>query len=186
RRSDGREVALKLLPPHSAAGAAARLRREAEAASRIRHPNVAAVLDAGEHEGRLYVALELIPGRTLADALATGPLGVSRALELIAKVARAIEAAHEQGVVHRDLKPSNIIIADGGEPVVIDFGLAKAEGSRESLTRTGEVLGTLFYMSPEQLEGRRDVDARTDVYALGAILFECLTGRPPFDAATSY
>jgi predicted Ser/Thr protein kinase len=186
RRSDGHEVALKLLPPHPVAGAAARLRREAEAASRIRHPNVASVLDAGEHEGRLYVALELIPGRTLADALAAGPLGVSRALELVAKVARAIEAAHEQGVVHRDLKPSNIIIADRGEPVVIDFGLAKAEGSRESLTRTGEVLGTLFYMSPEQLEGRRDVDARTDVYALGAILFECLTGRPPFDAATSY
>src|SRR5579883_453016 len=98
RRSDGREVALKLLPPHSAAGAASRLRREAEAASRIRHPNVASVVDAGEHEGRLYVALELIPGRTLADVLASGPLGVARALELIAKVARAIEAAHEQGV----------------------------------------------------------------------------------------
>lgn len=191
----GRKVALKILQgPLLTEGDGhlpARFQREAEAASRLDHPGLCQVFEAGVADGAAYIAMRLVPGRTLAQHLAgrtpqQPPSPEERALcvTVIEKAARALHAAHEAGVVHRDIKPGNIMLKDGGEPVILDFGIARDEASDLSLTRTGDLFGTPHSMSPEQLDGRGQVDARSDVWSLGVVLYECLTGRKPFDAAT--
>ncbi len=194
--SVGRHVALKLLFPHLGLSQSRleRFRREAVAGGRLAHPNVVTVHGVGEDDGVHWIALELVPGgTTLADEIARLrgarelPAGwYRRVAELFAAVADALAVAHEHGVVHRDVKPSNVLIDPQGRPRVADFGLARLEGEA-SLSRTGEMLGTPFYASPEQIGARRGgVDARTDVFSLGATLYEALTLTRPFDGDTSH
>jgi tetratricopeptide (TPR) repeat protein/tRNA A-37 threonylcarbamoyl transferase component Bud32 len=162
-----------------------RFRREAQAAAGLSHPNVVQVYDAGETAGQNYLVMEVVDGRPLADVLSRSRPDLATLLRLLEKSARGVAAAHEKGIVHRDLKPSNILVTASGEPKVADFGLAHLLDSTLQLTRTGAALGTPIYMSPEQAEGRvKDISPRTDVYALGAILYEILTGTPPHAGAT--
>jgi tRNA A-37 threonylcarbamoyl transferase component Bud32 len=177
-----RRVALKVLRPEIGLGDVARerFRREAQATAGLTHPHVVTVYDAGEADGHFYLVMELVEGRPLGEMLKGGKLPQDEALRLLVKVARGVSAAHQKGIVHRDLKPANLLVTPSGEPKVGDFGLAHLTGDRTELTRTGTTLGTPLYMSPEQVEGRsKEVTPRTDVYALGAILYEILTGRPP-------
>jgi serine/threonine-protein kinase len=182
-----RLVALKLVRPE-AAGARVRRPRflvEGEVLARLQHPNVVRIYDVGFHRGQAYFALELVEGGSLATRLDGKPLPPRRAARLVACLARAVQAAHAQGVVHRDLKPGNVLLTADGVPKLADFGLAKTLDVDLSLTRTGEVLGTPAYMAPEQALGQAaQVGPLTDVYALGVILYEALTGRPPFLAET--
>lgn len=180
----GRTVALKLLPPHRVgdAGSRARLEREARAASALDHPHVATIYEVGETAERgLYIAMAYVPGDTLADRIGRGPLAVEEAIRLAEQVAGGLAAAHAQGVIHRDLKPSNVLVTTEGEARVIDFGVAKTGG--EPITRDGTQPGTVAYMSPEQTRGA-EVDARSDIWALGAVLYEMLTGERPFRGAS--
>lgn len=187
----GRRMALKWLlhDPEQDAEATHRLVREARAAARVRHPNVVDVYDVGEHDGALFLVMELLEGDTLHARLHQhGALDPRTTLAWLLPVLRGVEAAHQSGVIHRDLKPSNIFLCREpgiSEPIprVLDFGISKiasaAGDGEQSLTRTGAVLGTPHYMAPEQLTGEH-ADARADVYALGVILYQCLTGRQPF------
>jgi len=182
----GREVALKVLKTFTAFQiglndlARERFRREAQAAAKISHPNVVAVHDVGEVEGQVYIAMDLIEGCALGALLKEGKLRENQVVALIEKVAQGVAAAHVKGVIHRDLKPANILVTTSGEPKVGDFGLAHLTDPSVELTRTGATVGSPLYMSPEQAAGRsKDVTPRTDVYALGAILYEALTGRTP-------
>jgi serine/threonine protein kinase len=160
-----------------------RFRTEAEAAAKLQHPHIVAVHDVGEVDGQQYFSMDFIDGQTLAHRLAKGPLPSRVAARYVALVARAIHYAHRQGVLHRDLKPSNILIDQADEPHVTDFGLAKRLGGDQGHTRTGMVLGTPSYMAPEQASGKiKDQGPLTDIYGLGAVLYELLTGRPPFKA----
>jgi WD40 repeat protein/tetratricopeptide (TPR) repeat protein len=186
-----RTVALKVI---RGAGAGpqelARFRAEAEAAARLQHPNIVQVFEVGESVGDggpgvPYLALEYVEGTNLARRLAGTPLADRHAAVLVEQLARAMQYAHERGVVHRDLKPGNILLPAGTfVPRIADFGLAKQLDDDSGQTQTGQVLGTPSYMAPEQAQGKRDVGPPADVYALGAILYECLTGRPPFKAAS--
>jgi serine/threonine protein kinase len=207
-----RPVALKvvLAGGHADPQELARFRAEAEAVARLQHPNVVQIYEVGEHDGLPFLALEFCAGGSLAQRLAGTPLPPRAAAELAQTLARAMHSAHTQGVVHRDLKPANILlrrksenpnpkseqgpsdVSDFGfrisdfEPKVTDFGLAKRLDGSHGLTQTGQVMGTPSYMAPEQASGRaREVGPAADVYALGAVLYELLTGRPPFRAATS-
>jgi tetratricopeptide (TPR) repeat protein/tRNA A-37 threonylcarbamoyl transferase component Bud32 len=182
-----RVVALKVLRESAGLSEVSRVRfrREAQAAAGLVHPNVVTVYDAGESAGRLYIVMELLEGRSLRELLKDRNATQKATLQLIEKVARGVAAAHEKGIVHRDLKPANILVSASGEPKVGDFGLAHLVDSDSAMTRTGTVLGTPLYMSPEQVEGNlKEQTPRTDVYALGAILYEALTGTPPHDGAT--
>ena len=179
-----REVALKLLLGEDQAQVE-RFRTEARIAARLRHPGIVAIHDVGEDRGKHYLVMDLIKGQSLHARLEQGPLDPRQAVELCAKLARALAYAHAQAVLHRDLKPHNVLLDERGEPLLTDFGLAKDAGQEEGLTRTGQVMGTPAYMAPEQAEGQPDlIDRRTDVYGLGATLYELLTGRPPFAAST--
>ncbi len=182
----GRVVALKMILAGRLANAddVARFRAEAEAAARLQHPNIVAIFDVGEVEGQQFFTMEFIEGVSLARKLAGGPLPGRLAATYLRKIAQAVHHAHRQGVLHRDLKPSNILLDLADEPHVTDFGLAKRLGGDSGQTRTGTVLGTPSYMSPEQAQGRRDIGPASDIYSLGAILYELLTGRPPFQADT--
>jgi WD40 repeat protein len=172
-------VAVKLL--HPAAGEGDRFRREAEAAARVNHPNAVQLYEVGTADGVPYLVLELVPGGTLRQRLADRPLAPRAAAELVATLAGAVQAAHACGVVHRDLKPANVLLAADGTPKVADFGLAAVAGSAAGPTASGQFLGTAAYMPPEQADGRPGwVGPAVDVYSLGAVLYECLTGRPPF------
>ncbi len=157
--------------------------REAEILRRLRHPAIPRFLASGRHEGEAFLVTELVHGLDLRRSLPTGGrMAVRRAIEIAAEVADALTAAHEAGVVHRDVKPQNILLDESGHVHLVDFGVARASsGGLETLTRTGAVLGTPAYMSPEQVESQ-PVDARSDVYSLGIVLFELLTGRLPFQA----
>jgi serine/threonine protein kinase len=189
----GREVAIKVLPA-SFSKDPDRLRRfeqEARAAGALSHPNLTAVFDIGSHEGAPYVVSELLEGEVLQAALAGGRLSPRRAVDYAIQMAHGLAAAHEKGVVHRDLKPANVFITKDGRVKILDFGLAKVthvnEGSRcrtnqrstTAGTEPGAVLGTLGYMAPEQLRGG-PVDARSDIFSLGAILYEMLSGKRAF------
>jgi tetratricopeptide (TPR) repeat protein len=179
-----RTVALKVLGEgvFATPEQADRFRTESLAAAKLTHPNVVPVYRTGTRSGRPFLSMAYIPGRTLAAVCRAESLSARRAAEVVATVARAVEYAHARHVLHRDLKPQNVIVEDEtGRPVVTDFGLAKLLDGGHSPTRTGQMLGTPEYMAPEQADGRAGaVGPPTDVYGLGAILYECLTGRPPF------
>jgi serine/threonine-protein kinase len=163
-----------------------RFQREAEAVAALRHPNVVQVYDVDEVDGRPYFTMEYVEGGSLSQKLAGTPQPAGPAAALLAALAAAVRAAHATGIVHRDLKPANILLTADGTPKVTDFGLARRLDGGPGLTRTGVALGTPSYMAPEQVDGESDaVGPATDVYALGAILYELLTGRPPFRAETS-
>jgi WD40 repeat protein len=182
-----RVVALKMMLPSLLASATAgpRFRAEAEAAANLQHPNIVAIHEVGEHEGRLYFSMDYVEGQSLAALVREHPLPAETAARHVKTAAEAIHYAHRQGFLHRDLKPSNILIDEANQPRITDFGLAKRMDSDSGLTITGAVLGTPSYMSPEQAAGKSDqVGPASEVYSLGAILYELLTGRPPLQAAT--
>jgi len=163
----------------------ARFQREAEAVARLKHPNIVQVYDVGDSGGRPYFTMEFVTNGSLAHKLAGAPQAARQAAQLVVTLAGTVQAAHERGIVHRDLKPANILLAEDGTPKVTDFGLARQQGDGAGLTQTGMAIGTPSYMAPEQARGRPDaVGPALDIYALGAILYELLTGRPPFRAAT--
>jgi serine/threonine-protein kinase len=183
-----RLVALKMLlgSPYAGPQDLARFRREAEVGASLRHPHIVQVHDAGEHDGRPYFTMEYLEGGSLAQRLDGTPQPARQAAALLATLAEAVEVAHQGGIVHRDLKPANILLTANGAPKISDFGLAQLLQGGAGLSQIGTVLGTPSYMAPEQAQGRpRVVGPTVDIYALGAILYELLTGRPPFRAETA-
>jgi eukaryotic-like serine/threonine-protein kinase len=179
----GRVVAIKTIAQgqYATADQQARFRAEAHAIARLRHPNIIAIHTIGEYENRPYLSLEFAEGGSLAQRLAEKPMAAREAAALVETLARAVHAAHQAGVIHRDLKPSNVLRAADGTPKVSDFGVAKLLDAGSERTASGQPLGTPSYMAPEQADGRsKHVGPATDVYSLGAILYQALTGRPPF------
>src|SRR3954470_5306858 len=177
-----RQVALKVIRTELAGDEdfRARFRSESRTAASVEHPRVVTVFGAGERDGLLYVSMRYVPGRDLGRIVAEdGPLSPDDAARLIAQVADGLDAVHAAGLVHRDVKPHNVIVDEDGDAHLTDFGLAKAMGATTGLTATGQVIGTVDYMAPEQIEARR-VDARTDVYALGGVLYHAITGKVPY------
>ncbi|MGI8873064.1 MAG: protein kinase domain-containing protein, partial [Egibacteraceae bacterium] len=178
-----RKVAVKILHPHLAADGSfiTRFRQEAVSAARLAHPGIVAIYDTCSEAGTEAIVMELVPGQTLRQRLddESGPIDPWQAAALAAQVAEALEAAHEVGLVHRDVKPANILLAGDGRVKVADFGIAKAVEEAD-LTQPGLMVGTAKYVAPEQVEGK-PVDARTDIYSLGVVLYEMLCGRPPFE-----
>ncbi len=184
----GRAVAIKVLPPEATADPDRHRRfiQEARAASALNHPNIVTIHDIDEDDGTTFIAMELVDGTRLDRLIAQGPMPVATALEYAAQVASALDAAHGSGIVHRDIKPANILITRDGRAKVLDFGLAKlverdeAKDTMTGLDTTpGSIMGTAAYMSPEQAEGQ-PVTARSDIFSLGAVLYEMLSGRRPF------
>jgi serine/threonine-protein kinase len=186
RAADGTQVALKVLRAELMASvAAARFLREIRLAGQLEHRGLARLVDAGQAGWMLYCATEYVPGRSLRERMdEAGPLPFAEVTALARPVLDALGHAHAHGVVHRDVKPENVILAPGG-PVLLDFGIARAMGAaaEDDITGAGIAIGTLDYMSPEQVRGERTPDPRTDLYAMGAVLFECVAGRTPFHPA---
>ncbi len=173
--------ALKFLPPQAKVSDEDRLRleREARAAAGLEHGNICQVHEIGRDGGQTFIVMSYLEGQTLADRLAeSGPLAVTKALDIVGQVGAALSRAHREGVVHRDIKPANIMLTEGDIPVVMDFGLALGSNLTR-ITRTGTTLGTATYMSPEQAKGD-PVDARSDIWSLGVVLYEILAGLVPF------
>ena len=187
----GREVALKVLPETGAndADTLARFEREARAVAALNHPNILSFHDTGEHRGVPYAVTELLEGENLSDRLRTGPLAPKRATEIACQIADGLSAAHARGVIHRDIKPENIFLTNDGRAKILDFGIARI-GPRPGDITTGAaarggtsaqfIMGTAGYMSPEQVRGKT-IDFRTDIFSLGAVFYEMLTGRRAFD-----
>jgi eukaryotic-like serine/threonine-protein kinase len=187
-----RSVAIKVLPVGTAdTMAVARLQREAHAVAALDHPNICSIFDIGEHDGSPFLVMEKLEGETLAARLKRGPLAPAAVTEIGAALADALDAAHRTGVVHRDIKPANIFLTHRGAPKVLDFGLAKAAVSSEATTTFGDpqtgpgaTAGTVLYMAPEQLRGE-ELDGRADIFSLGLVLYEMVTGQRAFSGATT-
>jgi len=189
----GRVVALKLLAPRVVADETYRLRllREAHAVASLKHPNITALYEADQFQDQPYLAMEYVDGESVSDLLVNGPFGIDRAAWIAAEVASAVAAAHAAGIIHRDIKPSNVFIKTDGSVKIMDFGLAKFDspesdseldedtGQMRNLTARGTILGTVNYMCPEQAHGD-EVDFRADIFSLGVLLYEMLTGIAPF------
>src|SRR5213082_1229285 len=181
----GRKLALKLLHTRFAEdpGFVERFRREAQAAAGLQHPNVVSVYDRGAYDGTYYIAMEYLPGRSLKQLIRQeAPLDPVRAIDIVTQILKAARFAHRRGVIHRDLKPHNVIVDDEDRAKVTDFGIARAGAS--DMTETGSILGTAQYLSPEQAQGHA-VSARSDLYAIGVVLYEMLAGRVPFDGESA-
>jgi serine/threonine-protein kinase len=182
---DGKAVALKVLHPQLAVSVTAdRFLREIKFLSSFDHPNIGRLIDCGESEWLIYYVMVFVEGPNLREHLArVRRASVADTVRIAADLLGALEYAHAKGIVHRDVKPENIVVS-GDRAVLVDFGIARAiaQAGTERLTRSGFAVGTSAYMSPEQIQGVIDIDERTDVYSLGCVLFECLTGRPPFTA----
>ncbi len=175
-----RKVALKFLPPHTCQDEDYRKRftREAQAAAGLDHPNIAGIYEVGEYSGRPFYSMQVIQGQSLKDVIAGKDLPIDRILEIAIQVCEGLQAAHDKGIVHRDIKPSNILLDGHGRVRIVDFGLASIRGS-EHLTKTGSTLGTIGYMSPEQVQGK-EIDQRSDLFSLGVVLYELITKQNPF------
>jgi serine/threonine protein kinase/Flp pilus assembly protein TadD len=175
-----RPVALKFLPPLLAGNADLRTRflREARAAAQLHHPNIVTIYEVGEHENRPYIAMQYVEGRTLSDLSSSEPLSISLAIRLVCGICEGLAKAHTARITHRDIKPANILVGEDSRPVLLDFGLASVQGD-EKLTRAGSAVGTVAYMSPEQAQGLK-VDARSDLFSCGIVLYELIAGHSPF------
>ena len=181
-----RAVALKLVAPElvKEPGFRERFQRESRIAASIDHPNVIPIYHAGEEDGKLYITMRYVEGTDLREMITQrGKLPFAEAARIVSEVAAALDAAHARGLVHRDVKPANVLIDGSGRAYLTDFGLTKHAGSASGLTKTGMFVGTLDYIAPEQLQGG-EVDARVDVYALGCVLYQSLTGVVPFPRDT--
>ena len=189
QKSLNRTVALKLLGlgPWTTETHLKRFRREAEAAASLQHPGIVPIYEVGERNGQCYFSMQFVEGGQLDEVVTREPMPIRRAVELIVKVAGTVHYAHEHGILHRDIKPGNILVDKNGEPHLTDFGLARLLDTQSSVTRTIDVLGTPSYMAPEQAAGETTkLSKATDVYGLGAVLYQLLTGQPPFAGGTTY
>src|SRR2546423_4039698 len=189
QKSLNRTVALKVISLGQWASKAhvKRFRREAEAAASLDHPSIVPIYEVGERDGSCYFSMKFVEGGQLDEVSRRTPMSIRHAAELIAKVARTVHYAHEHGILHRDIKPGNILLDDKGEPHLTDFGLARLVEAESTITRTLEVLGTPSYMAPEQAAGNNtQLTSATDVYGLGAVFYQLLTGQPPFAGGTTY
>src|SRR5204863_1066520 len=189
QKSLNRTVALKLLGlgPWTTETHLKRFRREAEAAASLQHPGIVPIYEVGERDGQCYFSMQFVEGGQLDEVVRREPMPIRRAVELIVRLARTVHYAHEHGILHRDIKPGNILLDKNGEPHLTDFGLARLVEAESTVTRTLDVLGTPSYMAPEQAAGETTkLSKATDVYGLGAVLYQLLTGQPPFAGGTTY